>query len=204
MPLDELQRIEIAIELDKGVSHEELASKFSTSKSELKGIENLLLNKDTLSKNKVHRKKDIEKDRTLIVQKLMEGELPERIAEQFGVSLKVLRRWAKEEGIVWQRSWSELSATEKREIQSLRENGETWEEIARAYQLHPNADEFIPLLPYQTLSAAEVGLLMEIFTSTPKVSISGACQLALRAGMKLEFKAIASYKRRWSRLKPNN
>ena len=25
MPLDELQRIEIAIELDKGVSHEELA-----------------------------------------------------------------------------------------------------------------------------------------------------------------------------------
>ncbi len=104
MPLDELQRIEIAIELDKGVSHEELVGKFSTSKSELKGIENLLRNKDTLSKHKVHRKKDIEKDRTLIVQKLMQGELPERITEQFEVSLKVLRRWAKEEGIVWQRS----------------------------------------------------------------------------------------------------
>ena len=43
MPLDELQRIEIAIELDKGVSHKELVSKFSTSMSELKGIENLFL-----------------------------------------------------------------------------------------------------------------------------------------------------------------
>ncbi len=204
MPLDELQRIEIAIELDKGVSHEELVSKFSTSKSELKGIENLLRNKDTVSKHKVHRKKDTEKDRTLIVQKLMQGELPERIAEQFEVSLKVLRRWAKEEGIVWQRSWSELSPTEKREIQDLREDGETWKEIARAYHLHLNADEFIPLLPYQTLSVAEVGLLMEIFTSTPRVSISGAFHLALRAGMKLELKAIASYKRRWSRFKLNN
>ena len=41
MPLDELQRIEIAIELDKGVSHEELAHKFTTSASELKEIEHL-------------------------------------------------------------------------------------------------------------------------------------------------------------------
>ena len=204
MPLDELQRIEIAIELDKGVSYEELASKFSTSKSELKGIENLLCNKDTLSKHRVHRKKDTKKDRTLIVQKLMQGELPERIAEQFEISLKVLRRWAREEGIEWRRSWSELSPTEKREIQNLREDGENWDEIARAYKLHLNAEEFIPLLPYQTLSAAEVGLLMEIFTSTPNVSISGACQLALRVGMKLEVKAIASYKRRWSRFRLNN
>jgi ribosome-binding protein aMBF1 (putative translation factor) len=52
MPLDELQRIEIAIELDKGVSYEELARKFSASASELKDIENLLLKKDVPSKNK--------------------------------------------------------------------------------------------------------------------------------------------------------
>ena len=201
MPLDELQRIEIAIELDKGVSHKELVSKFSTSMSELKGIENLFCKKNTILKQRVNHKRGTEKERTLIVQKLMQGELPERIAEQFEVSLKVLRRWAKEEGIVWQKSWSELSATEKREIQDLREDGETWEEIAKSYDLHINADDFIPPLPYQTLSAEEVGLLMEIFTTAPNVSISGACQLASKAGMELDVKAIASYKRRWSRFR---
>ena len=56
MPLDELQRIEIAIELDKGVSHQELARKFSISESELKNIANLILEKD-VSKQKVHRKR---------------------------------------------------------------------------------------------------------------------------------------------------
>ena len=56
MPLDELQRIEIAIELDKGVSHEELARKFSISVSELKNIAKLILEKDVSSKQKVQVK----------------------------------------------------------------------------------------------------------------------------------------------------
>ena len=199
MPLDELQRIEIAIELDKGVSYEELARKFSASASELKDIENLLLKKDVPSKNKVHRKKKSETDRGLILQKLISGELPEKISEHFEVSLKVLKRWAKEEGIPWSKSWPDLTATEKKEIQALREEGESWEEIARAYQLHLDGEELIPQLPYQTLTSAEVGLLMEIFTTTPNISISGACQLASQAGMELDQKAVASYKRRWSR-----
>jgi hypothetical protein len=198
MPLDELRRIEIAIELDKGVSHEELARKFTISAAELKEIENLLRKKNVPSKHKVHRKKKSETDRGLILQKLMSGELPEKISEHFDVGLKVLKRWAKEEGILWHKSWSELTATEKKEIQTLREEGETWEEIARAYQLHLNGEELIPPLPYQTLSAAEVGLLMEIFTTTPNISISGTCQLASQAGMELNPKAVASYKRRWS------
>ena len=83
MPLDELQRIEIAIELDKGVSYEELVRKFSASASELKDIENLLLKKDVPSKNKFHRKKKSETDRGLILKKLMSGELPEKISEHF-------------------------------------------------------------------------------------------------------------------------
>ena len=172
MPLDELQRIEIAIELDKGVSHEELARKFSTSVSELKNITKLILGKDESSKHKVHRKKKSGSDRRLIIQKLVSGELPEKISEDFGVSLKVIKRWALEEGVPWQRCWSELTVTEKREIQSLREEGETWEEIAKAYQLHIDEEEQIPPLPYQTLSPAEVGLLMEIFTAKPSISIS--------------------------------
>ncbi len=198
MPLDELRRIEIAIELDKGVSHEELARKFTTSAAELKEIENLLRKKNVSSKHKVHRKKKSETDRGLILQKLMSGELPEKISEHFDVSLKVLKRWAKEEKIPWHKSWSELTATEKKEIQALREEGESWEEIARAYQLHMNGEELTPPLPYQTLSEEEVGLLMEIFTSTPKISINGACHLASQAGMELNHKAVASYKRRWS------
>jgi len=198
MPLDELQRIEIAIELDKGVSHEELAHKFSTSASELKEIENLLRKKDVSSKHKVHRKKKSEIDRGQIIQKLMRGELPEKISEHFEVSLKVLKRWAKEEGILCHKTWSELTATEKKEIQALREEGESWEEIARAYQLHLEVEELIPPLPYQALSEAELGLLMEIFITMPKISISGACQLASQAGMELNPKAVASYKRRWS------
>ena len=80
MPLDELRRIEIAIELDKGVSHEELARKFTTSAAELKEIENLLRKKNVSSKHKVHRKKKSETDRGLILQKLMSGELPEKIS----------------------------------------------------------------------------------------------------------------------------
>ena len=199
MPLDELQRIEIAIELDKGVSHEELARKFSTSVSELKNIAKLILEKDISSEQKVHRKRKSESDRGLIIQKLMKGELPIKISEDFEVSLKVLRRWAQEEGVPWHKCWSELTATEKSEIQSLREEGEIWEEIAKAYQLHIDEEERIPPLPYQTLSPAEVGLLMEIFTAKPSISISGACQSALRAGMELQPKPVASYKRRWFR-----
>ena len=89
MPLDELQRIEIAIELDKGVSHEELARKFSISVSELKNIAKLILETDVSSKQKVHRKRKSESDRGLIIQKLLRGELPEKISEDFDVSLKV-------------------------------------------------------------------------------------------------------------------
>lgn len=199
MPLDELQRIEIAIELDKGVSHQELARKFSISESELKNIAKLILEKDVSSKQKVHRKRKSESDRGLIIQKLLKGELPEKISEDFDVSLKVLKRWAQEEGVPWHKCWSELTATEKREIQSLREEGETWEEIAKAYKLHIDGEERIPPLPYQTLSPAEVGLLMEIFTTKPSISISGACQLASQAGMELQPKPVASYKRRWIR-----
>ena len=125
MPLDELQRIEIAIELDKGVSHEELARKFSISVSELKNIAKLILETDVSSKQKVHRKRKSESDRGLIIQRLLRGELPEKISEDFDVSLKVLKRWAQEEGVPWQKSWSELTVTDKREIQSLREEGET-------------------------------------------------------------------------------
>jgi hypothetical protein len=40
---------------------------------------------------------------------------------------------------------------------------------------------------------------MEIFTTKPSISISGACQLALQAGMELQPKPVASYKRRWIR-----
>ena len=199
MPLDELQRIEIAIELDKGVSHQELARKFSISVSELKNIAKLILEKDVSSKPKVHRKRKSESDRGLIIQKLLKGELPEKISEDFDVSLKILKRWAQEEGVPWQKCWSELTATEKREIQSLREDGETWEEIAKAYKLHIDGEERIPPLPYQTLSPAEVGLLMEIFTTKPSISISGACRLASQAGMELQPKPVASYKRRWIR-----
>ena len=119
----------------------------------------------------------------------------------FDVSLKVLKRWAQEEGVPWQKCWSELTATEKREIQSLREEGENWEEIAKAYKLHIDGEELIPPLPYQTLSTAEVGLLMEIFTNSPNISISGACHLALQAGMELQPKPVASYKRRWLRFR---
>ena len=201
MPLDELQRIEIAIELDKGVSHEELARKFSTSVSELKNIAKLIFEKDVSSKQKVESKRKSNSDRGLIIQKLMRGELPEKISGDFEVSLKVLKRWALEEGVPWQKCWSELTATEKREIQSLREEGETWEEIAKAYKLHPDGEELIPLLPYQTLSTAEVGLLMEIFTNSPNISISGACNLALQAGMELQPRPVASYKRRWLRFR---
>ena len=121
MPLDELQRIEIAIELDKGVSHEKLARKFSISVSELKNIAKLVLEKDVSSKQKFHRKRKSESDRDLIIQKLRKGELPEKISEDFEVSLKVLKRWAEEEGVSWHKSWSELTATQKREIQLLRE-----------------------------------------------------------------------------------
>lgn len=200
MPLDELQRIEIAIELDKGVSHEELARKFSTSVFELKNIAKLIPENDVSSKQKVHRKRKSGSDRGLIIQKLLRGELPEKISEDFEVSLKVLKRWAQEEGVPWHKCWSELTATEKREIQSLREEGETWEEIAKAYKLHIDGEERIPPLPYQTLSSAEVGLLMEILNTKPSISVSGACQLALQAGMELQPKPVASYKRRWLRL----
>ena len=204
MPLDELQRIEIAIELDKGVSHEELARKFSTSVSELKNIAKLILEKDVSSKQKVHRKRKSGSDRGLIIQKLLRGELPEKISEDFEVSLKVLKLWAQEEGVPWHKCWSELTATEKKEIQSLREEGETWEEIAKAYKLHLEGEELIPPLPYQTLSPAQVGLLIEIFTTRPSISISGACQLALQAGMELQPKPVASYKRRWLRFNHQN
>ena len=121
MPLDELQRIEIAIELDKGVSHEELARKFSISVFELNNIAKLILENDVSSKQKVHRKRKFGSDKGLIMQKLLRGELPEKISEDFEVSLKVLKRWAEEEGVSWHKSWSELTATQKREIQLLRE-----------------------------------------------------------------------------------
>ena len=204
MPLDELQRVEIAIELDKGVSHEELARKFSTSVSELKNIAKLILENDVSSKQKVHRKRKPGSDRGLIIQKLLRGELPEKISEDFEVSLKVIKHWALEEGVQWHKCWSELSATEKREIQSLREEGENWEEIAKAYKLHIDGEELIPPLPYQTLSPAEVGLLIETFNTKPSISISGACQLALQAGMELQPKPVASYKRRWLRFNHQN
>mgnify|MGYP000492307445 CR=1 FL=1 len=90
MPLDELQRIEIAIELDKGVSYEELARKFSISVSELKNIAKLIVEKDVSSKQKVHRKKKSESDRGLIIQKLLMGELPEKISEALALKSEIL------------------------------------------------------------------------------------------------------------------
>ena len=204
MPLDELQRVEIVIELDKGVCPEELQHKFSISASDLKDIEKLLHHKNIPKKRKVQRKKRPETNRMLIVQKLLQGELPELLAEQNEISLKTLRSWAKKDGIPWSRGWSELTAAERREIQALREEGEAWEEIAGAYGLHLKVEELMPLLPYQTLSTAEIGLLMEIFTSEPSISIGVACQLASQAGMEIASKAVASYKRRWSHFRRPN
>ena len=74
-----------------------LARKFSISVSELKNIAKLVLEKDVSSKQKDHRKRKSESDRGLIIQRAVEGELPEKISEDFDVSLKVLKRWAQEE-----------------------------------------------------------------------------------------------------------
>ena len=204
MPLDEWQRIEIAIEIDKGIPLEDLSTRFQISLKDLKALQAQI---HSPQPERIHLAKKTAKlreaDKQLLLQRLRSGEAAEVLAEEHDLPLKTLKQWAQREGLEWRRSWYELSSTERKEIQALREEGEPWPEIAEAYRLHPESEERMPPLPYQTLAAEELALLVEIFTAHPGTSIKAAQEYALRAGMELEEKAVASYKRRWMRLRPS-
>jgi transposase len=200
--MDDLQRIELLIELDKGIAPEELAQRSGVALRELQALARSLRSEPPAASAALQKQKTRwkEAERALIVERVQQGAYLDAIAEEYDLRLSTLKTWCKKAGIRWQRRWQDLSKQERTEVQLLLEEGESWEELARAFHMHLAAEASVPPPPHTLLSVEERALLLEIFAANPKTSIAAAMQLGAEAGMSLVEERVASYKRRYLKM----
>ena len=197
--LEEYQTIEIAIELDKGRSLQEVAETFGISRGTVRKIAvaaGLLAppTKKPSLKNKVQAE-EVQQ----IVERIEEGQLVEEIALDFAVSAPAIRRLCQKNGVRIPRALHDLKRSELTEIRALLSTGEPMEEVARAYDVaHATLEtlrEEYKQLDFLTL-ASLYETLMENPQATPK-TIKG---LAKKRGIELHEHLIDSYQARLKKL----
>lgn len=197
--LEEYQAIEIAMELDKGQSIQEVAEAFGISSAAVRKIAVAAGLFSPARKAPSQKNKLTEEDVTLIMARIEEGELLEEIALDFGVSVPALRRICKKKGGRIPRALQELKRSELQEIQTLLAEGESIVEVARAYDLAYATVESLQE-EYKTLDSAALGFLYETLMAHPEATPKKLQQFLKKQGLELNESVIHSYQIRLKQL----
>ena len=110
--------IEIAIELDRGKSVPEVAKEFNLKTSYVRSIANKTFFSDKrIIKTKKRSYSDIEK--SVLIERIVNGELIDKIADEEGIHKNTLRRWCKMFKVIVPRRIEKISKDEIYEIREL-------------------------------------------------------------------------------------
>ena len=196
---DALRHIQIAVELDTGRTEQEVSAQLGVPMALVREVATAAGLREIRSTPKRSRR-TTEAERTVAVSRIAGGESPERIAEEIGVTIQLLSRWCRQQGVSAGRSLEQLSALEQKEVRQLLESGEPEEEVRAAYELTREALESLQEPEYRELDSGSLGFLYEILREQSRASNRRVAQMAREAGLELPEAAVAAYRQRLQRL----
>ena len=149
--MKDILNIQIAIELDKGKSISEVAREFNVKKTYVRVIaRKTILSEKRLKKTKKRRYSNQEK--LVLVERIRDGELLEKIAAEEGINQNTLRRWCKMFRVILPRRIEKISNDERDEIRELLRSHD-WQEISKIYNITKDAIEELKNLPHNQLDS---------------------------------------------------
>ena len=194
---DGLGRIRIAVELDSGDTEQEVAERLGIPVSLVREVATSAGFREKQGTPQRSRRTS-EAERSVAVSRIAGGAAPEQIAEEIGVTILLLTRWCRQQGVTAGRSLEQLSVAEQQEVRQLLESGEA--EVREAYGLTREALEELQEPEYRELDSESLGFLYEILREQPRASNRRVAQLAEDAGLELPETAVAAYRQRLQRL----
>ena len=196
---DGLGRIRIAVELDSGDTEQEFAERLGIPVSLVREVATSAGFREKQGTPQRSRRTSAA-ERSVAVSRIAGGAAPEQIAEEIGVTVLLLTRWCRQQGVTAGRSLEQLSVAEQQEVRQLLESGEAEAEVREAYGLTREALEELQEPEYRELDPESLGFLYEILREQPRASNRRVAQLAEDAGLELPETAVAAYRQRLQRL----
>ena len=196
---DGLGRIRIAVELDSGDTEQEVAERLGIPVSLVREVATSSGFREKQGTPQRSRRTS-EAERSVAVSRIAGGAAPEQIAEEIGVTVLLLTRWCRQQGVTAGRSLEQLSVAEQQEVRQLLESGEAEAEVREAYGLTREALEELQEPEYQELDSESLGFLYEILREQPRASNRRIAQMAGDAGLELLETAVVAYRQRLQRL----
>tara|TARA_B100000700_G_C15047828_1_gene858799 strand:- start:3383 stop:4003 length:621 start_codon:yes stop_codon:yes gene_type:complete len=186
--------IEIAIELDRGKSVNEIAKKFNVSKNFVKQINKNFFLVD--SKKKIPKKRRFSNDeKSVLVERISNGESLEFISYEQDITENTLRRWCKSTGVIIPRNIEKISSKEKKEIRELLEKNDR-QYIARLYNISDDTIEELNTPVHSNLDTETLTYLFEVLRENPNCSSKKICKIMNNEGFFIKEEEAISYKKR--------
>ncbi len=197
--MEDLINIEIAIELDRGKSIHEVAKDFKVKTSYVRDIaQKTFFGEKRITKTKKRRYTNLEK--SVLIERIKNGELLKEIAIEEVISESTLRRWCKLSGIIIPRRIENISDDEGNEIRDLLEIYD-WQEISKTYNITKETIEALKNPPHSKLNSDTLSYLFELLRENPHSSVNSICRIMKEAGFVVMAVEVNSYKKRLISLK---
>ncbi|MEC9361287.1 MAG: helix-turn-helix domain-containing protein [SAR324 cluster bacterium] len=191
---EDILKIELAIELDKGRSVSEVAENFGVTTAFVRAVKKNC--GDEYPKiNKIKTRRFSEDEQTLLVERIQNGESLEDIAAEAEITESTVRRWCKKRGVSVPRNIEQISLTEQNEIRELME-GQDLSEIAQAYNISRDAFKELQEPLHSMLDVEKLSYLFELLRERPRASDRILCKIAKRGGLEIPETAVGSYRKR--------
>jgi len=192
--MEELKKIEIAIDLDKGEKISEVSEKFNVSENFVKSIAKKMYSEE-IKITKKRKRIFSEAEREILLERVENGESLEKISVESGVSEDTLRRWCKKYGINIPRKLEKIKNSERLEISEMLEV-KGWQEVAKAYNVSRETIEELKSPAHSILDVETLSYLFELIREKPTGSSKSICIIMREFGFDIKEIEVLSYKRR--------
>ena len=196
--MKDILNIEIAIELDKGKSISEVAKEFSVKTTFVRNIA-----KKTFFSNKrfikTKKRSYSNEERLVLVERIENGELLDKIATEEGINENTLKRWCKVFNVMIPRRIEKISNDERNEIREFLKNHD-WQEISKIYNITKDTIEELKNPPHSQLDTDTLSYLFELLREKPHTSVKTICRIMKEEGFSVMEVEADSYKKRLRKL----
>lgn len=192
--MEELQKIEIAIEIDRGGKISEVADKFKVSKNYVKSIARKMFSEE-IKITKKRKRIFSESEREVLIKRFENGESFDEISVEAGVTESTLRRWCRKYGVSVPRKLEKISNSERLEISEMLEVND-WQEVAKVYNVSRETIEELKNPAHSLLDVETLSYLFELIREKPKGSPKSLCSIMKESGFDIKEIEVLSYKRR--------
>ena len=192
--MEELKKIEIAIDLDKGEKISEISKKFNVSKNFVKSIAKKMFSEE-IKITKKRKRIFSESEREILLERVENGESLEVISLESGVSENTLRRWCKKYGKNIPRKLEKIKKSERLEISEMLEVKD-WQEVAKAYNVSRETIEELKSAAHSILDVDTLSYLFELIREKPTGTSKSLCRIMRGFGFDIKEIEVLSYKRR--------